>query len=366
MPLDSGELIARWKTDEGKELLQKVYTALQARAPCTDILAGFPGVEEIASGLDLRGADLSSTSLSGADLSNADLSNANFTLTVLRDADLKNANLSSANLSDANLRGTNLRGANLHGANLRGANLRTANLSNTDRSSANLRSAVPSGANLDDARLDDVDRRDNDLSNANLDGNTSNDAKGLNRPTKMRSQFAPFSKEERRWQLTLMGGLIFAVIIVVLYNFSFFFGTGSSRNTNGEHKEGDIVDVGYTTYAVWRSWWSTKLSDNQFLNQSPNAAYLFVELTVRNDDKKPRMVPPIRLIDENGAEYDASSNGYMVDGAIGILETLNPSVKTRGFIVFDVPKNRKFRMKLSGGYWSAADAYVQLKPKDKR
>ena len=31
-------------------------------------------------------------------------------------------------------------------------------------------------------------------------------------------------------------------------------------------KEGDSVHVGYMTYAVWRSWWSNRLSDNQFLD----------------------------------------------------------------------------------------------------
>ena len=180
MPLDSGELKARWKTDEGKELLQKVYTALQARAPCTDILAGFPGVEEIASGLDLRGADLSSASLSGADLSNADLSQANFALTVLRDADLKNANLSdanlsSANLSDANLSDANLSGTNLHGTNLRGADLSSADLSGATLRGADLRDAKLRAADLSDVELDGIElsivELDGvDLSSAELDG----------------------------------------------------------------------------------------------------------------------------------------------------------------------------------------------------
>jgi len=175
MPLDSGELKARWKTDEGKELLQKVYTALQARAPCTDILAGFPGVEEIASGLDLRGADLSSASLSGADLSNADLSQANFALTVLRDADLKNANLSdanlsSANLSDANLSDANLSGTNLHGTNLRGADLSSADLSGATLRGADLRDAKLRAADLSDVELDGIELSSADLSDVELDG----------------------------------------------------------------------------------------------------------------------------------------------------------------------------------------------------
>ncbi len=132
------------------------------------------------------------------------------------------------------------------------------------------------------------------------------------------------------------------------------------------YKEGETVSVGYTAYAVWRSWWSDRLSNNEFLDQRPNAMYLFVDLTVRNDDKKARIVPPFELVDENGAEYVASSNGWTVEGSIGIIETLNPSVSKQGFVVFDVPKSHRYRMKLSGGYWSSKDAYVQLTPKESR
>lgn len=78
------------------------------------------------------------------------------------------------------------------------------------------------------------------------------------------------------------------------------------------------------------------------------------------------MVPPFTLVDENGAEYEASSNGWVVEGSIGLLQSLNPSVSKRGFVVFDVPKNRKYRLKLSGGFWSLEDAYVQLYPSESR
>ncbi|MEJ5365416.1 MAG: DUF4352 domain-containing protein [Desulfosoma sp.] len=140
----------------------------------------------------------------------------------------------------------------------------------------------------------------------------------------------------------------------------------SGAKTKAVHKERETVHVGYMSYAVWQSWWSNRLSDNQFLNERPNAAYLFVELTIRNDDKKARMVPPLKLIDQNGAEYEASSRSWAVDGAIGMLESLNPSVSKQGFVVFDVPKDRTYRLKLSGGYLSAEDAYVQLSPKASR
>jgi hypothetical protein len=129
------------------------------------------------------------------------------------------------------------------------------------------------------------------------------------------------------------------------------------------YKEGDTVSIGYTSYAVWESHWSTRLSDNQFLNEKPNAMFLFVELTVRNNDNKPRTIPPFKLIDENGAEYETSSNAWGVEGSIGILESLNPKVEKRGYIVFDIPTNHQYKLKVSGGYWSSEDTFIELSPK---
>lgn len=128
------------------------------------------------------------------------------------------------------------------------------------------------------------------------------------------------------------------------------------------YKEGDTVSVGYTSYAVWRSWWSKRLSDNQYLDNQPDAMFLFVELTVRNNDKKARTIPPFNLIDENGAEYETSSKAWSVDNSIGSLDSLNPSVQKRGNIVFDVPTNHTYKLKVSGGYWSAEDALILLSP----
>jgi len=129
------------------------------------------------------------------------------------------------------------------------------------------------------------------------------------------------------------------------------------------YKEETNVNIGYTSYVVWRSWWSNRLSDNKFLVQKPDAKFLFVELTVKNDDKKARSIAPFKLIDENGAEYEASSKAWAVKGFIGVLTSLNPGVKKRGFIVFDVPTEHKYKLKISGGYWSGKNAFIQLSPK---
>ena len=60
------------------------------------------------------------------------------------------------------------------------------------------------------------------------------------------------------------------------------------------------------------------------------------------------------------------SKAWAVDGSIGVLESLNPSVKTQGFIVFDVPTNHKYKLKVSGGYWSGEDALIEISPKQSR
>ncbi len=131
------------------------------------------------------------------------------------------------------------------------------------------------------------------------------------------------------------------------------------------YHEGEAVFVGYTSYAVNRCWWSPFLSYNPYINQGPDAMYLFIDLEVRNDDTKPRTIPPFMLVDERGAEYESSSDGWAVSGSIGALDSLNPSVIKQGLVVFDVPQGPKYRLKLSGGYWSNEEAFVQLNPSAK-
>lgn len=127
-----------------------------------------------------------------------------------------------------------------------------------------------------------------------------------------------------------------------------------------DFKIGDTVSVGYMVYGVWKTRWTNQLSDNQYLNKAPNAKFLFVEVTARNDDKKARSIPQFKLIDENGAEYDTTSDAMFLDNMISFTDELNPSVSKQGYVVFDVPPGRKYKLVLSGGYWSSDTAVVDL------
>jgi len=131
------------------------------------------------------------------------------------------------------------------------------------------------------------------------------------------------------------------------------------------YQEKNPVSIGYTYYQVDHSFYSTYLSKNEYLNEKPDAMYLIVALTVRNDDKEARAIPPFKLIDENNYEYQTTSKSYIIDNDIGLLDSLNPGVQKQGYIAFDVPQNHTYRLKVSGGYWSSDYALIALNPRPK-
>lgn len=170
----------------------------------------------------------------------------------------------------------------------------------------------------------------------------------------------------RFWHPKLMLGFI-GFVVYAVYDTS---KRQSAQQTSGRisspppqqsnYQIGDNVPVGYMGYKIVGVRWNDQLTKNPYLNARPNSHYLVVEIFVVNMDKKARTIPPFHLVDANGAEYDTTSNGAYLDDAIHALDSLNPEVAKRGTIVFDVPKDRTYKLKLSGGYWSRDDAYVEL------
>jgi len=156
--------------------------------------------------------------------------------------------------------------------------------------------------------------------------------------------------------------LVVLIIIAVLQPHDKQTTSSNSSNTATVYSQGQTVQIGYTSYLVSDSWWSMTLSDNEYLDQKPDAVYLFVNLTVKNNDKEPREIPSFKLIDENNAEYEVSSKGWSVSGSIGVLDSLNPDVQKSGTIVFDVPAGHKYKLLVSGGYWSGDSALITLTP----
>lgn len=125
-------------------------------------------------------------------------------------------------------------------------------------------------------------------------------------------------------------------------------------------KISETVSVGYWSYCVWSKEWTSKFSNNEFINQAPNYKYLKISITVRNNAKDASTLPPIKLVDENGNEYDESSKTALAENAFNVLEKINPTLQKQGYIYFDVPTNRNYKLKVSGGFWSSESAYIEL------
>ena len=125
--------------------------------------------------------------------------------------------------------------------------------------------------------------------------------------------------------------------------------TGTSTS-NFTHKIGDTVIVGKWAYRCHGTSWERSIG-TEYPKQYPDAEFLVVDLTIRNNDRTASILPPLRLIDAEGREYEESSKGIFIDHSFGLLKSVNPTVSSSGYALFDVPQG-KYRLKVSGGFTS--------------
>jgi hypothetical protein len=124
--------------------------------------------------------------------------------------------------------------------------------------------------------------------------------------------------------------------------------------------QGIWMTVGGLSFRVLKSEWVETLSAKKVLDKRPDASFLSILLTVRNDGKAPMTIPSFGLIDEGEAEYETFEKGWLIDNWLGRLERLNPGVGRSGVIVFDVPQAHRYRLKVLGGLWSQEYALIEL------
>lgn len=136
--------------------------------------------------------------------------------------------------------------------------------------------------------------------------------------------------------------------------------SSSASSVEAIHNMEETVHVGRTSYVAWKAWWKDRIGNNEYINDRANASFLFVEVTVVNDDNITRTIPPFRLVDDKGIEYTTTIKSWLAENSIGILEELNPGAGKTGVVVFDVPKGHDYKLKLAGGYWSDENAVIAL------
>jgi hypothetical protein len=134
----------------------------------------------------------------------------------------------------------------------------------------------------------------------------------------------------------------------------------STQPAELRHRPGQDVFVGYWAYRCVSARWQNSIG-SEYAAQHPDARFLVVDLAIRNNDRTASTLPPVKLVDREGREYDESSKGIFMDGSFGMLKSLNPGVSSRGYVVFDVPPlSEGYVLKVSGGFGSGGSAMIDL------
>jgi hypothetical protein len=126
------------------------------------------------------------------------------------------------------------------------------------------------------------------------------------------------------------------------------------------HRIGEDFSVGYWSYRCDGATWQSMIP-SLGAPEAPDAAFLVVDLYIRNNDRTASTLPPLKLVDAQGREYDESSKGTFMPGAFDVLKELNPGVSSRGYAIFDAPRGQ-YTLKVSGGLESGEHALVDLSP----
>lgn len=162
------------------------------------------------------------------------------------------------------------------------------------------------------------------------------------------------------------GCFFFLIIIIFFIFFLIIVSNTPSKNTSSkidneqqvseEFYFGDTVYVGNLGYCVWK----TRRTD-EISYQKADSSFLIIDLSVKNSDKKARMILGFKLKDQDGREYDVSGNGMFLENDLSFLKTINPGVQTDGHIVFDVPKGNTYKLIVQGEFGSGKEAIINLK-----
>jgi len=127
---------------------------------------------------------------------------------------------------------------------------------------------------------------------------------------------------------------------------------------NEVYKVNDSVSVGYWSYRVNDAKWADTVGP-EMMRQNADAKFLILSMSVRNNDKTASALPPVKLVDAQGREFEESSAAMMLENAFGPLKQVNPTVQSNGLVLFDVPPGH-YWVVVSGGFASPQTARIEL------
>jgi Domain of unknown function (DUF4352) len=124
------------------------------------------------------------------------------------------------------------------------------------------------------------------------------------------------------------------------------------------HRVNEKVQIGYWSYTILNWQWADAIGAYPFLER-PDAKFLILDMAIENDDRSASTLPPIKLVDSLGREFEESSKSAPFDTYFGPLKSLNPGVTSRGRVAFDVPVG-KYAVVVPGGFESSETAIIDL------
>jgi hypothetical protein len=132
----------------------------------------------------------------------------------------------------------------------------------------------------------------------------------------------------------------------------------ATQSAATHHKIGESISVGYWTYRCFSADWRMSIG-SEYTKQYPDASFLVINMGIRNNDKTASVLPPLKLVDAQGREYEESSKGIFLEKSFGLLKNVNPGVTSYGDLAFDVPRGQYF-LKASGGFTSGKNVLIDL------
>lgn len=122
------------------------------------------------------------------------------------------------------------------------------------------------------------------------------------------------------------------------------------------HHADEDFKTGFWSYRFLGARWTNGMMMNSVgVFERPNAAFLTLYLKAGNEGRTSGMMPSVKLLDDEGREYDCEFGDRTLN-----LRSLNPGVSAYGHVICDVPADKTYLLKLSGGIQSEAFALVQL------
>lgn len=132
--------------------------------------------------------------------------------------------------------------------------------------------------------------------------------------------------------------------------------------TLAHHQVGEAFSVGYWTYLCSTTRWSELVGNGRSRMGRPDAAFAVVHLMMRNDDDSASLIPPLRLVDLGGREYEPSPKAVLQRDALDLSAQLHAKGSADGSVIFDVPRGGIYFLRVSGGMMSSKGALIDLAP----